>query len=56
MNVSGSAILVIAVIAYILIAAVLLIFNYGAHGPDTRQKRDQDWEALQEYLKKKKCP
>mgnify|MGYP000924577192 CR=1 FL=1 len=45
---------IIASIVYLITVVLLLLFMRGASGPDTKQKRDQDWEDLQEDIKTKK--
>jgi len=43
-----------ALIIWLILAAVILVFFRGACGPDSQAKRDQDWESLKEYMKERK--
>ena len=42
--------MLIAVIVILFIVFILL-FNKGASEPDSSQKRQQDWESIQTYIK-----
>ena len=42
--------MLIAIIV-ILFTVFILLFNKGASEPDSLQKRQQDWESLQTYIK-----
>jgi hypothetical protein len=33
--------------------AVVIAFFYGASGPDTEEKRQQDWEDLKRYMERR---
>mgnify|MGYP001063036437 CR=1 FL=1 len=39
---------------WLILTAVILVFFYGACGPDSPEKRDQDWEGLKQYLEGRK--
>ncbi len=45
---------VVCIGIWLMMVALLIAFYYGACGPDTEEKRQQDWEDFKRYMEERK--
>jgi len=44
----------VCIAIWLMIVAVVIVFFYGAFGPDTEAEKEQDWKDLQKYIGRRK--